>query len=139
MTPVPAVGVVCLKGDEVLLIRRAKPPRMGEWSIPGGRIEAGEKAVDAAMRELYEETSVKAEFGGLLDVVDGIYPESSNHYVLIDYWVRWTEGEAIAGDDACEAAFVSIDEALERVGWGQTRRIIQMAVTMEKADRIKRV
>ncbi|MDP1778130.1 MAG: NUDIX domain-containing protein, partial [Brevundimonas sp.] len=47
MTPVPAVGVVCLRDDSVLLIRRGTPPRQGEWSLPGGRIEPGERAVDA--------------------------------------------------------------------------------------------
>ena len=58
MTPVPAVGVVCFRGDEVLLIRRGRPPRQGQWSLPGGRIEPGERAVDAALRELREETGV---------------------------------------------------------------------------------
>lgn len=50
MTPIPAVGIVCLRGDEVLLIRRGQPPRKGQWSLPGGRIEPGERAVDAAQR-----------------------------------------------------------------------------------------
>src|SRR4051794_30531839 len=59
--PVPAVGVVCLRGDEVLLIRRGKPPLQGAWSLPGGRIELGERAADAALRELSEETGVQAE------------------------------------------------------------------------------
>ena len=54
--PVPAAGVVCFRGDEVLLIRRGTPPREGEWSLPGGRIEWGERAADAALRELREET-----------------------------------------------------------------------------------
>ena len=67
MIPTPAVGVVCLKGDEVLLIRRGTPPRQGEWSLPGGRIEPGERLADAALRELREETDVEAELIGLIE------------------------------------------------------------------------
>jgi len=125
MIPIPAVGVVCLRGDEVLLIRRGRPPRAGQWSLPGGRIEPGERALDAALRELAEETGVQAEILGLIDVVDGLFPD--HHYVLIDYAARWLSGEPVAGDDAAEAAFVPLDEALARVDWSETRRIITEA------------
>ncbi len=126
--PVPAVGVVCLRGEEVLLIRRGTPPRQGEWSLPGGRIEAGERTVDAALRELREETGVEAEITGLIDVVDGLFPEAGRHYVLIDYAARWVSGEPVAGDDAMEARFVALDQVATLIGWSETRRIIRMAV-----------
>lgn len=126
--PVPAVGVVCLRGDSVLLIRRGTPPRQGEWSLPGGRIEPGERAVDAALRELREETGVEAVITGLIDVVDGLFPEAGRHYVLIDYAARWISGEPVAGDDAAEARFVALDEVEGLVDWSETRRIIGMAV-----------
>jgi 8-oxo-dGTP diphosphatase len=126
--PTPCVGVVCLRGEEVLLIRRGKPPRLGEWSIPGGRLESGERLADAALRELKEETGVEAELCGLLDVVDGLFPgEASRHYVLIDYAARWIAGEPVAGDDAAEAAFHPLSEVDRLVGWAETRRIIRMA------------
>ena len=125
--PAPAVGVVCLRGAEVLLVRRGRPPRLGEWSLPGGRIEFGETAAGAALRELHEETGVEAELLGLLGVVDGVFPEIGRHYVLIDYLARWTAGEPRAGDDAAEAAFVPLDEAIERVAWSETRRILELA------------
>ncbi|MBX9802779.1 MAG: NUDIX hydrolase [Caulobacteraceae bacterium] len=126
-TPVPAVGVVCLRGDSVLLIRRGTPPRQGEWSLPGGRIEPGERAVEAALRELREETGVEAEITGLIDVVDGLFPDAGRHYVLIDYAARWLSGEPVAGDDAAEARFVALDEVEALVDWSETRRIIRMA------------
>ena len=132
LKPVPAVGVVCLRGDEVLLIRRGTPPRMGEWSLPGGRIEPGERAVDAALRELREETGVEARILGLIDVVDGIFPEAGRHYVLIDYLAVWTSGEPVAGDDAAEAAFMPVAAALQLVPWSETRRVIGLAVKMRK-------
>ncbi|MDP3401110.1 MAG: NUDIX hydrolase [Brevundimonas sp.] len=126
--PIPAVGVVCLRGDTVLLVRRGRPPRQGEWSLPGGRIEPGERAVDAALRELHEETGVEAEITGLLDVVDGLFPDAGRHYVLIDYAARWLSGEPVAGDDAAEARFVALDAVEALVDWSETRRIIRMAV-----------
>lgn len=126
-TPVPCVGVVCLRGDSVLLIRRGTPPRQGEWSLPGGRIEPGERAADAALRELREETGVAAEITGLIDVVDGLFPEAGRHYVLIDYAARWLSGEPVAGDDAVEARFVALEEVETLIGWSETRRIIRMA------------
>lgn len=124
-TPIPAAGVVCFRGDEVLLIRRGAPPREGEWSLPGGRIEWGERAADAALRELREETSCEAEIVGLIDVVDGLIGD--RHYVLVDYAVRWTAGEPKAGDDAREARFVPPAE-LPMLGiWGETLRVIEAA------------
>ena len=125
--PVPAVGVVCLRDDQVLLIRRGTPPRQGEWSLPGGRIEPGERAVDAALRELREETGIEAEITGLIDVVDGLFPEAGRHYVLVDYAARWVSGEPAAGDDAIEARFVALDEVEALIDWSETRRIIRMA------------
>nr|WP_314429056.1 NUDIX hydrolase [uncultured Brevundimonas sp.] len=130
MIPVPAVGVVCLKGDAVLLIRRGTPPRRGEWSLPGGRIEPGERLADAALRELREETGVEAKLIGLVDVIDGLFPEAGRHYVLIDYAAIWTGGEPVAGDDAAEAVFFPLEEALQRVDWSETRRIIRQAHAM---------
>lgn len=127
--PVPTVGVVCLKGDEVLLIRRGQPPRLNQWSLPGGRLEWGETLQVAALRELKEETGVEAELMGLLDVVDGVFParpggEITRHYVMIDYAARWTSGEPVAGDDAAEARFVTLDQAMAMVEWDETRRVI---------------
>lgn len=127
---VPAVGVVCIRGDEILLIRRGTPPKQGEWSIPGGRIEPGEPAKTAALRELKEETSVDAELIGLIDVVDAVFHNRSGdlitrHYVLIDYVARWRAGDPIAGDDAAEARFFHQSDLSSLELWSETRRIIE--------------
>lgn len=130
--PVPTVGVVCLKGDQVLLIKRGTPPRLGQWSLPGGRIEWSETVTDAALRELKEETGVEAELTGLLDVVDGVFTsretgETTRHFVMIDYAARWTCGEPVAGDDAADARFFTREEAMAAVEWDETRRVIEQA------------
>jgi 8-oxo-dGTP diphosphatase len=123
--PVAAVGVVCLRGDEVLLIRRGAPPREGEWSLPGGRIKWGERAADAALRELAEETGCAASIIGLIDVVDGLM--ENLHYVLIDYAARWIGGVPCAADDALEARFFSHAELTTLPLWSETRRVIEAA------------
>ena len=125
--PTPCVGVVCLKGDQVLLIQRGKAPRKGQWSIPGGRMEFGEGAQAAALRELKEETGVEAEILGLVDVIDSFDSAADWHGLLVDYAARWTGGEPVAGDDAAQAAFLPLEEALTRVDWDETRRVIRQA------------
>ena len=136
--PVPAVGVVCVRegadGPEVLLIRRGHPPLAGAWSLPGGRIEPGEPAADAALRELAEETGVRAELAGLIDVVDGLFPHEAGgpgrHYVLVDYAARWLAGEPRAGDDATEAAFVRLADLPAHDLWSETERVIRLGAAM---------
>lgn len=128
--PTPAVGVVCFNAEgDVLLIRRGTPPRVGEWSIPGGRLEWGETTKDAALRELKEETNVDAQLVGLIDVVDGIFTSRSNgnvtrHYVLIDYVARYVSGIPTAGDDAAEAKFVTASDLGNYGLWDETLRVI---------------
>jgi 8-oxo-dGTP diphosphatase len=127
--PVAAVGVVCVRGDDVLLIRRGAPPLEGHWSLPGGRIEWGERAADAALRELKEETGCDAEIAGFIDVIDGVFAENSQavswHYVLLDYAARWTGGEPRGGDDATEARFFSPAEVAALGLWSETIRVIE--------------
>lgn len=136
-TPVAAVGVVCLRGDDVLLIRRGTPPLEGRWSLPGGRIEWGERAADAALRELKEETDCTADLIGLIDVVDAVLTKSGapgeppwGHYVLIDYAAHWRAGEPRGGDDAEDARFFSPDEVASLGLWDETLRIIAAARVM---------
>ena len=137
--PTAAVGVVCLRGDEVLLIRRGNPPLQGDWSLPGGRIEWGERAADAALRELREETGVEAELLGLVEVADGLFhsrpkPDGTGgevvrHYVLVDYAARWTSGEAVAGDDAAAVGWHRLDALGELGLWSETVRVIELAAS----------
>lgn len=135
-TPIAAAGVVCFRGEDVLLVRRGAPPLEGAWSLPGGRIEWGERAADAALRELKEETQCSAELIGLVDVVDAVFTRRSGadspwgHYVLIDYAARWTEGEPKAADDAREARFFTPDELDGLELWSETRRVIDAARRM---------
>ncbi len=126
--PIPAVGVVCWRGDDVLLIRRGREPRKGEWSIPGGKVDRGETLHDAAARELLEETGVVAEIGGLIEVYEIIVPDF--HYVLIDFCGQWLSGQPVAADDADEAQFVNVEAALSLVSRDDLRDVIKKSYMM---------
>lgn len=127
---VQCVGVICFRPtaqnkDEVLLIKRGTAPRKGEWSIPGGRIEAGEKDVEAALRELFEETGVNAKLGEKIDIIKAEFEGVLYH--LHDFAARWVSGEPTAGDDAAEAKFVAMDDIAALQMWPETEAIIQRA------------
>ncbi len=76
--PWVGVGVVVWRGDEILLVRRAKPPRVGEWSIPGGAQSLGETVFEAAIREVREETGIAIRPTGIITVVDSILRDEQN-------------------------------------------------------------
>ena len=117
------VGVVCIRGDEVLLIQRGTAPRKGEWSIPGGRIETGETEAQACLRELSEETAVTAQLLTKITALDADF--EGFHYRLHDYLARWTSGEPKAGDDADLARFIPLSEIASLGMWSETLRIIE--------------
>ncbi|WP_425407982.1 NUDIX hydrolase [Hyphococcus sp.] len=124
------VGAVVFKGDDILLVKRGKAPFEGHWSIPGGALEHNETLTDAVMREVREETSLNIEILGLLDVFEALPADTGfpAHTVLIDYVAEWVSGEPRAGDDAVEAEFVGLEEALARLSWDTTRRAVEEAV-----------
>ena len=134
--PVTGVGLVVFRGSDVLLVKRGRPPKQGQWSLPGGKLEWGETLANAALRELAEETSITAEIMGLIDTVDLIDRDETGavvrHYALVDFAARWTGGEPVAGDDASDARFWSLD-SVDTLGlWEETVRIIQQAWEMQR-------
>jgi len=126
--PLTGVGVVVWRGDHVLLIRRGKPPRIGQWSLPGGLQHLGETVFQAAARETLEETGCKVRAIRVLDVIDSIPRDADGrvqfHYTLIDVAGEWLSGDPIAGDDAMDAQWVHRD-AIAALGlWSETERLI---------------
>jgi 8-oxo-dGTP diphosphatase len=116
----PIVGVlaIVMRGDRVLVVRRANPPMLGRWGFPGGVLELGETVAQGAMRELFEETGVKAEAAGPLTVIDTIDRDSEErvqyHYTLVAVIGHWQSGEGVPGDDADEVAWLTLAEIIER-------------------------
>ncbi len=136
--PTVGVGVVVLRagylGLEVLLILRARPPRQGEWSIPGGKQEWGETLHETARRESWEETGVQVAELRLVDAVDALFRDECGslirHLTLIDYRADWVSGEARPGEDAAEARWVPIADLGRYALWDQTERVILAAAAM---------
>lgn len=101
-----------LRGQSVLLVKRGRKPSAGFYAFPGGRVEDGETDIDAAARELREETGLEAADLRELVVVN-IPPspaEDTPGYRLIVFAARWIGGEPVAADDAAEAGFFTRDE-----------------------------
>lgn len=129
--PLVGVGVVCFRGDNVLLIKRGKPPRAGGWSLPGGRQKLGETVRGCALRELVEETGVEAAIGPLVDVIDSMTRDGNGglqyHYTLVDFRAAWISGNPRAGGDAVDARWFAPAELAELDLWEETSRVIDLA------------
>jgi len=109
LVPELCVGAVAVDDDELLLIRRSRPPGAGYWSLPGGRVEVGETIAEAVVRELAEETGVEAVCGSLVGWVERISDE--HHFVILDFSVTVLErSDPVSGADAAEAAWVALDD-----------------------------
>jgi 8-oxo-dGTP diphosphatase len=116
--PVVGVGAVVVRDGKALIVKRAHEPRQGEWSLPGGRVELGESLEDATRREIKEETGLDVEVGPLVEVFDRVHRLDGRvryHFVIVDYLCRSQDGEAKAGDDADDVAWVTGEE-LEAYG-----------------------
>jgi 8-oxo-dGTP diphosphatase len=133
--PLVGVGAVVVSEGRVLLIRRAKPPRQGEWSLPGGLQKLGETVFEAACREVMEETGVVIRPLAVIDVVDLIERNADDqrvryHYTLIDIAAAWVDGEAAAAGDATEVLWVGHAAVGPLISWSETVRIIERGCRM---------
>ena len=111
--PVPRVGVggVVVQDGAILMVERGRPPRAGQWAIPGGKLHWGELLEEAVAREVEEETGLSVEVGELIWTGQTIGPDW--HFILLDFEATVTGGSLSAGDDAADAAWVPLDEVEE--------------------------
>jgi 8-oxo-dGTP diphosphatase len=113
MRPEVCVGAIAVSEERLLLIRRGRGPSSGTWSVPGGRVEAGETLAEAVLRELAEETGLEGMCDELVGWVERMGPD--HHYVILDFAVTVLEPrEPRPGDDALEAEWVPLDEVAHR-------------------------
>ena len=110
--PELCVGAIAVDDDLILLVRRGHGPAQGEWSVPGGRVERGETLAEAVVRELREEAGLNGVCEGLAGWVERV--GDGHHYVILDFYVTVIEeAEPKAGDDAAEAAWVSLSDVAD--------------------------
>jgi len=112
------VGILLVRNQKLLLVKRIYNPDAGYWSIPGGHLDLGERVEDAAEREGLEETGFRVKVTNLAGIINKIMYDKNGkieyHYVLINYYVDQVEGNMdqapIPDSDALDAKFVKFSE-----------------------------
>jgi 8-oxo-dGTP diphosphatase len=129
--PILGVGTVVWHGERVLLVQRGRPPREGQWSLPGGAQQLGETVADAARREVREEAGIEIEPGEPIATIDLIERDEDGsvryHYTLVDFTAEAASAELTPGDDAADARWFGLDELAALGLWSETLRVIQLA------------
>ncbi len=127
--PCVAVGAIVFKDDQVLLVRRGKPPALDLWAIPGGSVEICETLQRAAEREIFEETGITILALEPIFTFDYIERDEFGcarfHYVIVDLTADYVRGELRAGDDAAEARWVSSQEMAALKVSSKTRQLLK--------------
>lgn len=97
--PQLAVSGVIFRDGKVLLVRRARSPGKGFYSLPGGRVEFGESLHTALHREVDEETGLRIEILGFAGWREVLPTSGGGHYVIMSFAARWTEREPVLNDE----------------------------------------
>ena len=122
--PLPAAGVVLVKDNKILLVKRKFEPKAGDWSLPAGFVEYDEGPSATAVRETKEETGIDVQIKELLDIYSGC-DDPRSHVVLVIYIATFLGGELQPGDDASDAQYFSLNTLPENIAFINHRNAIE--------------
>ena len=116
-TPLVAALAVVMNEGKILLVRRRKEPDADLWGFPGGHVELGETIPACAVRELVEETGVRATAGELITTIEVIRKDDAGnnrfHFLLVAVKCHYQSGEPQAADDVAQAKWFDLAEISE--------------------------
>jgi 8-oxo-dGTP diphosphatase len=127
--PQLAVSAAIFRDDRILLVRRARSPAKGFYSLPGGRVEFGETLHAALHREVDEETALKIDIVGLAgwrEVVPGA-GGGGGHYLIMSFAARWRAGEPVLNDELDDFKWLAPDALGDLKVTGGLQEVIQAA------------
>ena len=108
--PYLAVSAAIVRDNKIFVVRRARPPANGLFSLPGGVVEAGETLTEAVKREVMEETSITIEPVALAGFRETITRDGDDrverHFVILPFAARWVAGEPHLNEELSEARWV---------------------------------
>ncbi|MFQ6008813.1 MAG: NUDIX hydrolase [Candidatus Zixiibacteriota bacterium] len=121
--PIPAAGAIIVQNDQVLLVKRAHPPRVGWWCLPAGFLEWNEHPTQTAVREVNEETGLDIRLTSFFDVYTG-YDDPRTNAVLILYLADVIGGTLRASDDALEVCYFPLDNLPDNIAFISHRQAL---------------
>jgi 8-oxo-dGTP diphosphatase len=157
--PLVGVGGVVIEQNRALLVRRARQPALGEWTIPGGLLEVGETLSAAVERELREETGLTVRVVELIEALERIFSDSGEiqpgsdksaaasqevtrttglrprpryHYVILDYLCERVSGEPALSAEISDMAFVREEELGKYSLTAAATRVLHKAFAMSR-------
>ena len=133
MHPQLAVSAAIFRDDKILLVRRARSPAKGFYSLPGGRVEFGETLHAALHREVDEETALKIEIAGLAGWREVVPGTSGGHYLIMSFAARWISGEPVLNDELDDFKWLAPDALGNLKLTGGLVEVIQAAWSLIRA------
>jgi 8-oxo-dGTP diphosphatase len=133
--PYLAVSAAIFRDGRVLIVRRARPPANGLYTLPGGGVELGETLEEAVVREVREETALDVRPLGLAGYRQAIARDAKGdierHFVILPFAARWIAGDIALNDELAEAHWLFPDDL---AGLTTTEGLAQIVAAAERLN-----